>query len=92
MLNGAYGYSNTMVRQTSVSLADMLKVLADHVGDFKNLLIHPRSVVCLSFLLKKFAVMGSFKCIVITEHTNEDDPRRTITPWLRAPKDLRTLC
>ena len=46
MLNGAYGYNaNPMVRQTSVSLADMLRVLADHVGDFNRLLLNPRSVV-----------------------------------------------
>ncbi|KAI8138355.1 SIT4 phosphatase-associated protein-domain-containing protein [Fennellomyces sp. T-0311] len=45
MLNGAYGYNaNAVIRHTSVSLADMLKVLADHVGDFNDLLVHPRSV------------------------------------------------
>ncbi|KAI9323411.1 SIT4 phosphatase-associated protein-domain-containing protein [Dichotomocladium elegans] len=44
-MNGGYGYSgNTISRQKSVSLADMLKVLADRVGDFNQLLIHPRSV------------------------------------------------
>ncbi|KAI8073915.1 SIT4 phosphatase-associated protein-domain-containing protein, partial [Gongronella butleri] len=45
MLNSAYGYaSSNMVRQAPVSLADMLKVLADHVVDFNRLLTHPRSV------------------------------------------------
>lgn len=46
MLATAYGYGNNpVIRQTSVSLADMLKVLADHVADFNQLLIEPRSVV-----------------------------------------------
>ncbi|KAJ8655867.1 hypothetical protein O0I10_008531 [Lichtheimia ornata] len=45
MLNGAYGYgANAAIRQVSVSLADMLKVLAERVGDFNQLLIKPRSV------------------------------------------------
>ncbi|ORX52405.1 SAPS-domain-containing protein [Hesseltinella vesiculosa] len=45
MLNSAYGYANnSMMRQTPVSLAELLKVLADHVVDFNNLLTHPRSV------------------------------------------------
>ncbi|KAI7858854.1 SIT4 phosphatase-associated protein-domain-containing protein [Circinella umbellata] len=45
MLNGTYGYNaNPMIRQASVSLADMLRVLADHVGDFNRLLLNPRSV------------------------------------------------
>ncbi|CAO3646400.1 unnamed protein product [Cunninghamella echinulata] len=46
MLNNTYGYvnNNPVIRQTSVSLADMLKVLADHVVDFNRLLTEPRSV------------------------------------------------
>ncbi|CAO3628443.1 unnamed protein product [Cunninghamella blakesleeana] len=45
MLATTYGYGNNpVIRQTSVSLADMLKVLADHVADFNQLLIEPRSV------------------------------------------------
>lgn len=49
MLNGAYGYgANAAIRQVSVSLADMLKVLAERVGDFNQLLIKPRSVVSVT--------------------------------------------
>lgn len=52
ILNGAYGYpTNTTIRQNTVSLADMLRVLADHVGDFNNLLIKPRSVVSIKVLM-----------------------------------------
>ncbi|KAG0188779.1 hypothetical protein DFQ28_004387, partial [Apophysomyces sp. BC1034] len=46
MLNGVYSYqTNTIARHPSVSLADMLKVLADRVSDFNNLLVKPKSVV-----------------------------------------------
>jgi serine/threonine-protein phosphatase 6 regulatory subunit 3 len=47
MLNSSYGYTgnNAVDRPTSVSLADMLKVLAEHVMDFNQLLTEPRSVV-----------------------------------------------
>jgi serine/threonine-protein phosphatase 6 regulatory subunit 3 len=47
MLNSGYGYTGNMapVRQVSVSLADMLKVLADNVESFNRLLTEPRSVV-----------------------------------------------
>ncbi|KAI8330479.1 SIT4 phosphatase-associated protein-domain-containing protein [Chlamydoabsidia padenii] len=46
MVNTGYGYTGNIppVRPVSVSLADMLKVLADHVGSFNQLLIEPRSV------------------------------------------------
>ncbi|SAM08544.1 hypothetical protein [Absidia glauca] len=46
MLNSGYGYTGNMapVRQISVSLADMLKVLADNVESFNRLLTEPRSV------------------------------------------------
>ncbi|ORZ10438.1 SIT4 phosphatase-associated protein-domain-containing protein [Absidia repens] len=46
MLGNTYGYTgnNPLIRETSVSLADMLKVLADHVVDFNHLLTEPRSV------------------------------------------------
>ncbi|CAO3581293.1 unnamed protein product [Absidia cylindrospora] len=46
MLGNTYGYTgnNPLIRETSVSLADMLKVLADHVVDFNRLLTEPRSV------------------------------------------------
>ncbi|SAM04452.1 hypothetical protein [Absidia glauca] len=46
MLNSSYGYTgnNAILRPTSVSLADMLKVLAEHVMDFNQLLTDPRSV------------------------------------------------
>ncbi|KAI8343547.1 SIT4 phosphatase-associated protein-domain-containing protein [Chlamydoabsidia padenii] len=49
MLNNTYGYTgnNTIIRPTSVSLADMLKVLADYVKDFNQLLTEPRSVTKL---------------------------------------------
>lgn len=47
MLNTTYGSTgnNDTLRPISVSLADMLKVLAEHVMDFNQLLIEPRSVV-----------------------------------------------
>jgi serine/threonine-protein phosphatase 6 regulatory subunit 3 len=47
MLNSGYGYTGNTppVRQISVSLADMLKVLADNVESFNGLLTEPRSVV-----------------------------------------------
>ncbi|KAI7866605.1 SIT4 phosphatase-associated protein-domain-containing protein [Spinellus fusiger] len=42
---GNYGYqTSTSLRHPTVSLADMLRVLADHVGDFNALLLNPRSV------------------------------------------------
>ncbi|KAI8086716.1 SIT4 phosphatase-associated protein-domain-containing protein [Halteromyces radiatus] len=47
MIGNNYGYTgnnNPMVRPTPVSLADMLKVLSDHVVDFNRLLTEPRSV------------------------------------------------
>ncbi|KAF7726982.1 hypothetical protein EC973_008177 [Apophysomyces ossiformis] len=45
MLNGVYGYqANTVASHPSVSLADMLRVLADRVSDFNNLLLNPKSV------------------------------------------------
>ncbi|KAF7725566.1 hypothetical protein EC973_009521 [Apophysomyces ossiformis] len=45
MLNDSYGYSaNQVVREASVSLADMLKVLADNVPRFNALLLKPKSV------------------------------------------------
>ncbi|KAG0178248.1 hypothetical protein DFQ28_002532 [Apophysomyces sp. BC1034] len=45
MINSSYGYpSNQVVRETSVSLADMLKVLADNVSNFNALLLKPKSV------------------------------------------------
>ncbi|ORZ17185.1 SIT4 phosphatase-associated protein-domain-containing protein [Absidia repens] len=49
MLNTTYGYNgnNAIIRPTSVSLADMLRVLADHVMDFNRLLTEPRSVTGL---------------------------------------------
>ncbi|KAI9007011.1 SIT4 phosphatase-associated protein-domain-containing protein [Phycomyces nitens] len=45
MANGNYGYqANASLRHPTVSLADMLRVLADHVGEFNNLLLKPKSV------------------------------------------------
>ncbi|KAI8888069.1 SAPS-domain-containing protein [Backusella circina FSU 941] len=42
-LAGVYGYqTNQMIRPVSVSLADMLKVMADHVAEFTHLLLKPR--------------------------------------------------
>jgi serine/threonine-protein phosphatase 6 regulatory subunit 3 len=45
-LAGVYGYqANQMIRPVSVSLADMLKVMADHVAEFTHLLLKPRHAV-----------------------------------------------
>ncbi|RCH77490.1 hypothetical protein CU098_001960, partial [Rhizopus stolonifer] len=41
-VTGLYGYSSTM-RPTPVSLADMLTVMSEHVPDFTQLLLKPRS-------------------------------------------------
>ncbi|KAL0093205.1 SIT4 phosphatase-associated protein-domain-containing protein [Phycomyces blakesleeanus] len=44
-LNGNYGCQTSQImRDTPVSLADMLKVLSDHVGDFNQLLLDPKSI------------------------------------------------
>ena len=43
-VTGLYGYSSTM-RPTPVSLADMLTVMSEHVPDFTQLLLKPRSTV-----------------------------------------------
>ncbi|KAI8377499.1 SIT4 phosphatase-associated protein-domain-containing protein [Radiomyces spectabilis] len=45
MLNTSYGYQAAQILgHPAVSLADMLHVLADRVGDFNTLLIEPKSV------------------------------------------------
>lgn len=41
---GLYEYQQQANRNASVSLADMLKVMGDHVAEFTNLLLKPRSV------------------------------------------------
>lgn len=41
---GLYEYQQQANRNASVSLADMLKVMGDHVSEFTNLLLNPRSV------------------------------------------------
>jgi serine/threonine-protein phosphatase 6 regulatory subunit 3 len=47
-VTGLYGYSsNPALRPAPVSLADMLKVMSDHVPEFTHLLLKPRSVVRL---------------------------------------------
>ncbi|CAO3699522.1 unnamed protein product [Rhizopus microsporus] len=44
-VTGLYGYSsNPALRPAPVSLADMLKVMSDHVPEFTHLLLKPRSV------------------------------------------------
>ncbi|KAI9027204.1 SIT4 phosphatase-associated protein-domain-containing protein [Phycomyces nitens] len=43
-LNGNYGQVSQIMRDAPVSLADMLEVLADHVGNFNKLLLNPKSI------------------------------------------------
>lgn len=44
-VSGLYGYSTNTTRPKPVSLADMLKVMSDHIPQFTHLLLKPRSVV-----------------------------------------------
>lgn len=44
-VTGLYGYSTSTIRPKPVSLADMLKVMSDHIPQFTQLLLKPRSVV-----------------------------------------------
>ncbi|KAG1454043.1 hypothetical protein G6F46_008816 [Rhizopus delemar] len=43
-VTGLYGYSTSTIRPKPVSLADMLKVMSDHIPQFTQLLLKPRSV------------------------------------------------
>ncbi|KAG0756590.1 hypothetical protein G6F29_011303 [Rhizopus arrhizus] len=43
-VTGLYGYSTNTTRPKPVSLADMLKVMSDHIPQFTHLLLKPRSV------------------------------------------------
>ncbi len=49
-VTGLYGYSTNTTRPKPVSLADMLKVMSDHIHQFTHLLLKPRSVVKYKYI------------------------------------------